>query len=79
MVYNLYSYSIKNGIEISLNVDVVQRLDSKVFIAIMEDFKTLKRIQLASDVCSMQQLERKDELIVFSQQKQAEMEAKKFS
>lgn len=62
-----------------MNVDVVQRLDSKVFIAIMEDFKTLKRIQLASDVCSMQQLERKDELIVFSQQKQAEMEAKKFS
>ena len=71
--------SMKNGLELSLNIDIVQRLDVKVFIAIIQDFKKLKFIQLFSEFCSLQQLERKSGLIELAPNKQAEMETKKFS
>ncbi|TNV84927.1 hypothetical protein FGO68_gene10736 [Halteria grandinella] len=70
---------MKNGTELSLNLDIVQRLDVKVFIAIVQDFKKLKFIQLFSEFCSLQQLERKNSLIELPANKQAEMETKKFS
>lgn len=70
---------MKNGLELSLNIDIVQRLDAKVFIAIVQDFKKLKYIQLFSEFCSLQQLERKSSLIELPPNKQAEMETKKFS
>jgi hypothetical protein len=62
-----------------LNIDVVQRLDSRALLTIITDFKTLKTIQFFSEVCSLQQLERKNALITFSQQKQADLEQKKLS
>ena len=70
---------MKNGSELSLNIDVVQRLDAKVLITVIQDFRTLKTIQFFSEVCSLQQLERKNALITFSQQKQADLEQKKLS
>lgn len=72
-------FSMKNGLELSLNLDIVQRLDVKVFISIIQDFKRLKFIQLFSEFCSLQQLERKNSLIELPPNKQAEMETKKFS
>jgi putative heme iron utilization protein len=71
--------SLKNGTEIVLSIDVVQRLDAKVFIAIIADFKQLKTIQLFSEFCSLQQLERKNSLIILPPQKQAELDQKKLS
>jgi hypothetical protein len=35
---------MKNGTELALNLDIVQRLDVKVFVAIVQDFKKLKFI-----------------------------------
>lgn len=70
---------MKNGAELSLNIDVVQRLDAKVLITVIQDFRTLKTIQFFSEVCSLQQLERKSALITFPQQKQADLEVKKLS
>lgn len=62
-----------------MNIDTVERLDSKVFITIVQDFKQLKLIQFFSNFCTLQQLERKDALIVYPPNKQSEMEAKNLS
>ena len=59
----------KAASDLTLNIDSVERIDSKIFFMIIQDFKNLKGIKMYSDVCSLQQLERKNELIVLPPQK----------
>lgn len=49
----MFIYSLKNGTELQMSIDVVQRLDAKVFNSIIADFKQLKNIQLFSEFCSL--------------------------
>jgi hypothetical protein len=60
---------LKNGTDVSMSIDWVPRLDAKTFSAIFQDFKAIKTIQLYSEVCTLQQLERKDFLITLPHQK----------
>lgn len=62
-----------------MSIDWVQRLDTKTFVGIIQDFKTIKTIQLYSEICTLQQLDRKDLLITLPHQKQLEAEQKNFS
>ena len=65
----LCSKYLKTASDLTLNIDSIERIDSKIFFMIIQDFKSLKGIKMYSDVCSLQQLERKNELIVLPQQK----------
>lgn len=57
---------LKNGSEISMSIDWVPRLDSKTFAGIIQDFKSIKTLQLYSELCTLQQLDRKDSLITLA-------------
>ena len=49
-----------------MSIDWVPRLDSKTFAGIIQDFKSIKTLQLYSELCTLQQLDRKDSLITLA-------------
>lgn len=67
-------HSLKSEKSLQTSVDLIQRSDGKVFAGVIADFTALQKIQLTSDICTLQQLERKDRLVQIPESKKADME-----
>jgi hypothetical protein len=62
-----------------MSVDLVLKTDTKIFGQVVQDFVSLQKIQLWSDFCNMQQLERQDRLIEMPENKKQDFELRKIS